>query len=57
VNTTVLFGHWSTLGRLYWPEYSVYGLDTGCVWGRQLSALRLEDRSLHSVQSRQRGSD
>lgn len=56
-DTTVLFGHWSTLGRVHWPEYRVYGLDTGCVWGRRLSALCLEDGRLHSVQSLQRGSD
>ena len=47
--TTVLFGHWSTLGRVHWPEYGVYGLDTGAVWGRSLTALRLDDRKLISV--------
>lgn len=44
----VLFGHWSTLGRVAWPEYGVHGLDSGCVWGGQLSALRLEDERLFS---------
>jgi bis(5'-nucleosyl)-tetraphosphatase (symmetrical) len=48
--TTVLFGHWSTLGRVHWPEYGVYGLDTGAVWGRRLTALRLDDRKLISVE-------
>ena len=39
--TPVIFGHWAALG-LY-TESNVIGLDTGCVWGRQLSALRLSD--------------
>lgn len=54
---TALFGHWSTLGRVHWPEYRAYGLDTGCVWGRRLTALRLEDRRLFAVESKFEGSD
>jgi bis(5'-nucleosyl)-tetraphosphatase (symmetrical) len=54
---TVLFGHWSALGRVHWPEHRVYGLDTGCVWGRQLTALRLDDRTLFAVDSDVRGED
>jgi len=43
-NTTVAFGHWSTLGFLKRP--GIVSLDTGCVWGGCLSALRLgETRS------------
>lgn len=56
-SATVLFGHWSTLGRVHWPEHRAYGLDTGCVWGRQLTALRLDDRRLFAVESEFRGSD
>lgn len=37
---TVLFGHWSTLG--YYEGNQVIALDTGCVWGGQLSALRID---------------
>jgi bis(5'-nucleosyl)-tetraphosphatase (symmetrical) len=36
---TVAFGHWSTLGWL--GRSDVVGLDTGCVWGGCLTALRL----------------
>ena len=35
----VAFGHWSTLGWLSRPD--IISLDTGCVWGGALSALRL----------------
>ena len=45
--TTIVFGHWSTLGLVLQPN--VIGLDTGCVWGGQLSALRLCDRALVQV--------
>ena len=38
-NTTVAFGHWSTLGWLERPD--VWSLDTGCVWGGPLSAVRV----------------
>lgn len=35
----VAFGHWSTLG---WMEAAgVWSLDTGCVWGGSLSALKI----------------
>jgi len=43
----IIFGHWSALG-LY-QDKNVTGLDTGKVWGGQLTALRLEDRQLFSV--------
>jgi bis(5'-nucleosyl)-tetraphosphatase (symmetrical) len=36
---TVAFGHWSTLGWL--GRRDVLALDTGCVWGGSLSAMRL----------------
>jgi bis(5'-nucleosyl)-tetraphosphatase (symmetrical) len=37
----VAFGHWSTLGKL--QRQDVWALDTGCVWGGCLSALRLSN--------------
>lgn len=42
---TVVFGHWSTLGLMVRPN--LISLDTGCVWGRQLAAVRLEDRRVY----------
>jgi len=42
-NTTVAFGHWSTLGWLNRPD--LLSLDTGCVWGGCLSALRITPRA------------
>lgn len=39
----VAFGHWSTLGWL--GRSDVLSLDTGCVWGGSLSAVRLEHTS------------
>lgn len=43
--TPVIFGHWAALG-LYTGS-NVFALDTGCVWGHALSALRLSDRQLY----------
>lgn len=37
----IAFGHWSTLG--YLQRADILSLDTGCVWGGSLSALRLGD--------------
>ncbi|HEY0973485.1 MAG TPA: symmetrical bis(5'-nucleosyl)-tetraphosphatase [Solimonas sp.] len=45
----IAFGHWSTLGRVAWPEAGVHGLDTGYVWGGRLTALCLENGRLHAV--------
>ena len=42
---TVAFGHWSTLKQ---PARSdVWALDSGCVWGGCLSAMRLSPDGLH----------
>jgi bis(5'-nucleosyl)-tetraphosphatase (symmetrical) len=45
--TTIVFGHWSTLGLMLRPD--AICLDTGCVWGRHLTALRLHDHRLIQV--------
>jgi bis(5'-nucleosyl)-tetraphosphatase (symmetrical) len=44
-DVTVLFGHWSALGLHVSPD--AIGLDTGCVWGRSLTAMRLEDQAFY----------
>jgi bis(5'-nucleosyl)-tetraphosphatase (symmetrical) len=44
---TLLFGHWSQLGLVAEPH--VLGLDSGCVWGGALTAVRLEDRTLFQI--------
>lgn len=36
----IVFGHWSTLGLA--REENAYSLDTGCVWGGRLTAMRLD---------------
>ena len=35
----ILFGHWSTLG--YWQGENCWALDSGCLWGGSLTALKL----------------
>lgn len=44
----LLFGHWSALG--YHHEQGVHALDSGCLWGGALTALRLDHPALPSVQ-------
>lgn len=46
-DVTVVFGHWSTLGLLVRPD--VICLDTGCVWGGHLTAMRQSDRSMIQI--------
>lgn len=50
-DTTIVCGHWSALGLLLKPTMLM--LDSGCVWGGPLTALRLEDRRVFQVPSRQ----
>jgi bis(5'-nucleosyl)-tetraphosphatase (symmetrical) len=46
--TPVVFGHWSTLGLLLRED--VLCLDSGCVWGGALTALRWPQRTLRQVE-------
>ncbi len=46
----IIFGHWAALeGKAY--DENVYALDTGCVWGGCLTAMRLEDKQYFSVKN------
>lgn len=46
-NATVIFGHWSALGLKVTPN--IIALDTGCLWGGSMTAIRLEDRKIFQV--------
>jgi bis(5'-nucleosyl)-tetraphosphatase (symmetrical) len=46
-DTPVVFGHWSTLGLTI--RDNLIGLDTGCIWGGKLTAVRLDDHSVIQV--------
>jgi bis(5'-nucleosyl)-tetraphosphatase (symmetrical) len=47
---TIVCGHWSTLELKLLPN--VLMLDSGCLWGGTLTAVRLEDRRVYQVPSR-----
>lgn len=47
VDATVIFGHWSALGLMI--KENAIALDTGCLWGGPLTAIRLEDREVIQV--------
>ena len=47
-DATIITGHWAALGLHIEPN--VLAIDSGCVWGRQLTAVRLEDRTVHQVE-------
>ena len=45
----VIFGHWSALGLQ--QRENVFALDTGCLWGGQLTAMNLDTKMITQVQS------
>lgn len=50
-DATIICGHWSAMGLNVTPN--IIGLDTGCLWGGCLTAIRLEDRKLFQVSCEQ----
>jgi bis(5'-nucleosyl)-tetraphosphatase (symmetrical) len=44
---TVVCGHWSALG--FRQEANLLALDSGCLWGGSLTAVRLEDRRVFQL--------
>ncbi len=51
---TIIAGHWSALGLHQAPGF--IGLDTGCIWGGALSALRLDDGKIFQMPSQEKPS-
>ncbi len=43
----IYFGHWSTLGAL--DHHQIHALDTGCLWGGELTAYCLETQQRHTL--------
>ena len=46
-NATIVIGHWAAMGLRM--TKNLLALDSGCVYGRQLTAVRLEDRKVFQV--------
>jgi len=56
IDNKIIFGHWSTIHlgtENNFKKYNVYPIDTGCLWGGQLTAMRLDDEKIFSVTSKQ----
>jgi bis(5'-nucleosyl)-tetraphosphatase (symmetrical) len=51
VEAQVIFGHWAALGLRLAP--GIAGIDTGCVWGQSLTALRLDDGTVFQEPNRE----
>lgn len=48
IDADIIFGHWAALmGKCSNPK--IHALDTGCLWGGQLTALRLQDMQRFAV--------
>ncbi|MFN8770509.1 MAG: symmetrical bis(5'-nucleosyl)-tetraphosphatase [Neisseriaceae bacterium] len=49
IKKKIIFGHWAALG-LYQDDKCI-GIDTGCVWGRKLTAINLETSEIIQVKN------
>ena len=47
-NARIICGHWSTLG--FHDHCNLWSLDTGCLWGGQLTALKITNKGLRRYQ-------
>lgn len=47
INKKIVFGHWSALG--FYQNEEVIALDTGCVWQRKLTAIKISNKDLEVV--------
>lgn len=48
IEADIVFGHWAALMGLC-PNPRIHAIDTGCLWGGELTALRLQDKQRFSV--------
>jgi bis(5'-nucleosyl)-tetraphosphatase (symmetrical) len=46
-DTRIVCGHWSALDRF--AGFGIHAIDTGCVWGGKLTALRLDAEDLQYI--------
>ncbi len=47
IHLKIIFGHWSTLG--FYNNEHVLSLDTGCLWGKELTAACIDSKELKVV--------
>lgn len=52
IKETLVFGHWASLNKLN-PAPNIFALDSGCVWGEALTAMRLQDKQIFSVRAQE----
>ena len=46
-NTKIIFGHWAALEGIF--QENIFGIDSGCVWGKKLTAMCLDTNKLFHV--------